>query len=272
LKLDNNYLSGDGDNEGLFVSDTGKVGIGTNDPRERLHILGDLQIDHPTLPEANGFGTLADGKLAFYRQQISNGNISMVIDDDTGDVGIGTNDPGDKLHVNGAIKLSDARDWNYLSMDNDTSSKSLMIHYGGANDENQLRFARRGNNFGNWEANPISFDMNAPSDTLIVNENGNVYSAGRMCDSKGCIGDLRPSGALTCPSGQVMKGINTNGTPICQGALKGCQVIVYGRAAQGNNQSYSAYSSGGTERCSGYAHLHGSTSSADQVRVCIRCN
>ena len=40
IQLGNYYLSGDGDNEGVFVSSTGLVGIGTNSPSQLLQISG----------------------------------------------------------------------------------------------------------------------------------------------------------------------------------------------------------------------------------------
>jgi hypothetical protein len=39
LNLNGNYLSGDTDNEGIFVNTTGLVGIGTGSPTSRLHVL-----------------------------------------------------------------------------------------------------------------------------------------------------------------------------------------------------------------------------------------
>nr|NQU89831.1 hypothetical protein [Bacteroidota bacterium] len=44
IKLNYNWLSGDGGNEGVFIKTDGKVGIGTNDPSEKLHVLGKARI------------------------------------------------------------------------------------------------------------------------------------------------------------------------------------------------------------------------------------
>lgn len=52
IDMDNNialteqWLSGDGDDEGVFVDSAGKVGIGTNAPQEELHVSGKIRVDH----------------------------------------------------------------------------------------------------------------------------------------------------------------------------------------------------------------------------------
>jgi hypothetical protein len=44
IRLNGFWLSGDGDNEGVYVDNTGNVGIGTSSPSERLHITGNLKM------------------------------------------------------------------------------------------------------------------------------------------------------------------------------------------------------------------------------------
>ncbi len=44
IRLNNYWLSGDGDNEGVYVKPDGKVGIGKSDPLEKLEVSGDLGI------------------------------------------------------------------------------------------------------------------------------------------------------------------------------------------------------------------------------------
>ena len=39
LKLNDNYISNDGGNEGIRIDNDGKVGIGTDDPDQILHIM-----------------------------------------------------------------------------------------------------------------------------------------------------------------------------------------------------------------------------------------
>ncbi|MEN8194199.1 MAG: hypothetical protein ABFS12_15350 [Bacteroidota bacterium] len=52
IKLNGKYLSGDGGNEGVFVTNTGKVGIGTTNPNSLLSVGGDGN---------SGYGISAEG-------------------------------------------------------------------------------------------------------------------------------------------------------------------------------------------------------------------
>ncbi|MCP4597327.1 tail fiber domain-containing protein, partial [Neptuniibacter sp.] len=53
VELSDNWLSNDGDSEGLFVDTDGDVGVGTNTPDARLHIVGQTIIDGSTLEFVN---------------------------------------------------------------------------------------------------------------------------------------------------------------------------------------------------------------------------
>lgn len=44
LKLNNNYLSNDGGNEGIRIDNTGNVGIGSSTPTAKLDVNGDIQL------------------------------------------------------------------------------------------------------------------------------------------------------------------------------------------------------------------------------------
>ncbi len=69
IALGSNYLSGDGDDEGIFVSSAGNVGIGTSSPLTKLSVQGDsritgnLQVAGLTATSTVTFGTLTDALI-----------------------------------------------------------------------------------------------------------------------------------------------------------------------------------------------------------------
>jgi hypothetical protein len=108
----------------------------------------------------------------------------------SGKVGIGTGAPRSGLHVvddgmgtvaDNGLTIEDtstgADGFATIRMDSraSLSSKSLGIHYGGNFAlDNELRFGRYADNFGVFEATPVVFDMDAPSNSFTVGGNGNV--------------------------------------------------------------------------------------------------
>ncbi len=129
LNLNGNYLSGDGDSEGVFVDDEGKVGIGTNSPAADIHVssTGDAVLfleadtnninedDNPML-KLHQDGGLTGVNIGFDNQNLGANNFGIsrrvdgidhydafVIEAPTGNVGIGTNTPATALDVNGTV-------------------------------------------------------------------------------------------------------------------------------------------------------------------------
>uniref|UniRef100_A0A6M3LW88 Putative tail protein n=1 Tax=viral metagenome TaxID=1070528 RepID=A0A6M3LW88_9ZZZZ len=117
------YLLDDaGGLNGLFVEDGGNVGVGTSDPFEKLTVWGDtayLGISNTAETEAglifydsSGKGT-QDARLLYHSStqdfRISVGTTAVnavYIKTHSGNTGIGTNAPTEKLHVIGDIKSS----------------------------------------------------------------------------------------------------------------------------------------------------------------------
>ena len=57
IKLSGKYLSGDGGNEGVFVDNSGNVGIATGTPTQKLDVRGSARIDQFIYDEKNEKGT-----------------------------------------------------------------------------------------------------------------------------------------------------------------------------------------------------------------------
>lgn len=132
LQLNGAWLSGDGGNEGIFVTSTGRVGIGTDSPSKTLHVLGPVQFNGAA--DINGSVDISTALTVGYGANITRdltvgygANIArdltvgrnLTVDSGTlfvnrvsNRVGIGTTSPSDTLHVNGtALALG----WNVPS-------------------------------------------------------------------------------------------------------------------------------------------------------------
>ena len=100
---------------------------------------------------------------------------------ENGNVGIGIGSPTSKLTIDAKstnaveIRANDTFSEIFMKTTNTTAAtKAFRLHYGGNNStQNQLRFGRTDLN-NTWEANPVIFDMDAPSNSIYLLDNGNV--------------------------------------------------------------------------------------------------
>jgi hypothetical protein len=76
IRLNGNYLSGDGGNEGVYVSSTGLVGIGTAAPSTKLEVAGTVSandfatvayFDYGATSTIVGFSSLTDQTIYFHK-------------------------------------------------------------------------------------------------------------------------------------------------------------------------------------------------------------
>lgn len=179
------------DQNRLTITDTGNVGIGVV-PTKLFHVNANA-ADHSAIisnSHASGYGIIVSAASDPLRVG-SNGNTTgdlLVVKGD-GKIGIGAPTPDAALDIvspiqspglGTAIRLK-ATAGNYAGIAFDAPSpgatKSAFIHYGdhvGAGYENQLRFGRYADNFGTWEANPVTFDLDAPSGSLYMTGSGDI--------------------------------------------------------------------------------------------------
>ncbi|NQT26267.1 tail fiber domain-containing protein [candidate division KSB1 bacterium] len=106
IGLNRNWLSGDGDSEGIFITNDGNVGIGIMNPVVKLDVPDIIRVGGFTWPDS-GVGlelaynaTVNQGYIQVYdRSHQTWGNLYL----GNGNVGIGTENPSSKLQVNGII-------------------------------------------------------------------------------------------------------------------------------------------------------------------------
>ncbi|MGB0521994.1 MAG: tail fiber domain-containing protein [Flammeovirgaceae bacterium] len=157
LRLNGQWLSNDGDAEGIYVAADGKVGIGTSTVDFPLDVrtgaanarIGEAEIGawpaassfayfgHEDL-DHSGFGNYAllqsssgetfvnsaSGQALYFRQ----GNVTRMLIDAAGDVGIGTGNPNYKLEVNGRGRFADSLTvGNYTFSGIDGSNGQLLM-------------------------------------------------------------------------------------------------------------------------------------------------
>lgn len=114
IQLSGNYLSGDGDNEGVFVTNTGNVGIGTTTPSRKVQVHESIATSSfaQYTTTASGQGA-ADGFIMGYADAVgaalfngensnlafgTNGAYRMWLNP-VGNLGVGAMAPLDKLEV-----------------------------------------------------------------------------------------------------------------------------------------------------------------------------
>lgn len=137
LSLNNNYLSNDGDNEGIRISNNGYVGIGTTTPTATLDVRGGIHTSNSMELNINGTGnrhtvidfhsgsSLIDYDFRIWRGLGANGNAifrnigtgsyffqngstDLMTIRNNGHVGIGTTTPERKLHILGGTDVNGA--------------------------------------------------------------------------------------------------------------------------------------------------------------------
>jgi len=132
----------------LFIAGAGNVGIGTTNPATRLHVTS-ASADIATF-EAPATG----GQIRLYRGTSfgwdigitggssftigPDGGSTYLTLDTTGNLGLGTTSPEDKLHVAGSIRLESASDNGYVFWEEGTGGTGIAALYNGTG--NRLDF------------------------------------------------------------------------------------------------------------------------------------
>ena len=140
-------------NNAMRITNAGNVGIGTNNPSTKLHVYESSSLDHITIDGNNGdnrnlrFATEnstrwnlyttgspetgsnvgSDLTVAKYTDSGAyNGNVLM-IKRNSGNVGIGTDNPGGKLEINGGTGVATSGGTLIVRQDGNTSSDGIAL-------------------------------------------------------------------------------------------------------------------------------------------------
>ena len=130
----------------MRINSSGNVGIGTAAPSQKLDVRGSIRIGDGSSSEQDILFSSLNGEWQVGSNTAGNGTNSnqfyiwdsayrLTVQKGTGNVGIGTSTPGEKLHVMGSIKLTNGSGSStFTSATSGTLSYTLPSSYGSAND------------------------------------------------------------------------------------------------------------------------------------------
>jgi hypothetical protein len=159
-------------------------------------------------PTANNRG----GALSFYtKADGASGLNSRMTIDNSGNVGIGTTNPAQVLHISAASNI-------FARIDSQATSRAAQIEFvrGGTNASYLGPSASNTFDIGTNEAIPIKFTNNAFSERMRIDSSGNVgigtTTPGAMLDVAGHVANSGATAAIgTCGTSPVLTGNDTRG-------------------------------------------------------------
>ncbi len=237
IKLNGNWLSGDGGGEGLFITNNGDIGVGTNAPSQKLHVAGSLRLTGPLYDYNNTSGST--GQML----QTTGGGVQWVSQTGTNDmdwtigttylysnkskVGIGTVSPltvldlsGPPVAGRGQLNITDpSGDDPFVSFYAGGTWKS---HFGysdgravwGTNDGSNLYIHGGDVSIGTTDVNGKLTVKTASGNALVAanNGSGNYVELGRASDALHAVSFNSDIVAVYAQStnGISIKGVSTN--------------------------------------------------------------
>jgi len=234
----------------IIKLDGANVGIGTSAPSEKLHVSGNVRIEGDLT--VNGSYTQIDTDVNTTEQwnvtndgtgpavtinqtgaqdimDVQDDGTSVFYIEDGGNVGIGTTNPSQKLHINGGIARFSNNSSNYLEIDGSDAANNHAII---SNRFNQLQFK-------------TNTGVGAPHISLLPSTGGNVG-----------IGTASPSRLLQVVGSSSTSGIST-GTSTSPNSAE----------LTANGTNYEAYLLGHSFLSFGTNHLNVGTTAAERMRI-----
>ena len=189
--------------EKFRINGSGNVGIGTTSPGAKLNVAGDILINSGEYISWGTVGaTSIEGSTASNKLQFRTNSSDRMIIDSTGNVGIGTTSPSEKLEVAGDIKAVDSSNRSITL--NVGSSNQIIETTGGLNigaGTGSVRVTQFGQN------SELTVDDSAQANKIVLKSNGISYLNGGNVG----IGTTSPGSTLTVsgPSSNQFQIINS---------------------------------------------------------------
>ena len=116
------------------VNVTGSLGVGTSTPDTELDVVGEISVSNAN-GQRNGLYTNTDGQLVFFRNNFANGTATMIIDDETGNVGIGGTPGSSSLFIYDSdyqqLEISGLRPTIWMTEDDGNANENFQLRVNG---------------------------------------------------------------------------------------------------------------------------------------------
>ena len=181
----NNYISFGTDiqafttsgSERMRINSAGNVGIGTTSPTSGIHVNTSQSAARFISSQGAGLEVQGGGNsqpIASFKDTAASEKVRI---SSTGNVGIGTNSPGDKLHVNGTVRSQapTTSDWGLIGFNSaGTASSGLWFESGSgdillrrSDNSLQTRIRSAGNSYIN--GGNLGLNTTGPAERLTIN-------------------------------------------------------------------------------------------------------
>ena len=219
--------------DGIFILNSGNVGIGTTSPTAQLHTTGTVRLQNYTSGtlqvDANGYLSVGSGSNVFNAgtglswsgntlNSLWTANGNNIYNNNSGNVGIGTTSPAAKLEVAGGVRVGNGFN---ISIPNTCggnwiTSADMAIwtsdHTGGCGDEAYIAHYVRGTT---GEATTLEIgNKNDADDHIALMPSGNVGIGTNNPDDKlDVVGNAQVSGYLKVGNPSAPSSVESN-TPV----------------------------------------------------------